>query len=61
MSLNFLQSILKTEQFNLALNSILSQTYSNIEFLVIYKKSETFIDDEINEEEKKLKDEYESR
>jgi glycosyltransferase involved in cell wall biosynthesis len=46
------------KQFNLALNSILSQTYSNIEFLVIYKKSETFIDDEINEIVSKNKDDH---
>ena len=27
------------DQFNLAVNSILSQTYSNIEFLIMYKKN----------------------
>jgi len=34
-------------QFNLALDSILKQTYSNIEFLVMYKKSDKDIDEQI--------------
>jgi len=37
------------EQFNLAVNSILSQSYSNIEFLIIYKKSNKILDVKINE------------
>lgn len=45
-------------QFNLALNSILSQTYSNIEFLVIYKKSGEIVDDEINEIVNRNKDDH---
>jgi glycosyltransferase involved in cell wall biosynthesis len=37
------------DQFNLAVNSILSQTYSNIEFLIMYKKSDKILDEQINE------------
>jgi glycosyltransferase EpsE len=37
------------EQFTLSLNSILNQTYSNIEFLIIYKKSDKIIDEKIKE------------
>ncbi len=36
------------DQFNLAVNSILSQTYSNIEFLIMYKKSDKILDEQIN-------------
>jgi len=46
------------EQFNLALNSILSQTYSNIEFLVMYKKSEGIVDEQINEIVNRNKDDH---
>ena len=37
------------EQFNLAVNSILSQSYSNIEFLIMYKKNDKVLDEQINE------------
>ncbi len=38
-----------SKQFKLALNSILSQSYSNIEFLIMYKKSDDTLDQEINQ------------
>jgi glycosyltransferase involved in cell wall biosynthesis len=37
------------EQFTLAVNSILNQTYPNMEFLILYKKSDEILDEKIKE------------